>query len=201
MESIPKGSAFLLLAQWKNWLTHEKQYSGHTLRAYEGDMLCFFGFLTGHFAQNITPKILEELTTKDIRSWLAYRHGEGLAFKSTARALSTVRSFFNYLEKQEILVNHAAHNAQTPKIPKSIPKALSREDAVDATESIEVMANEGWAGKRDVAILTLIYGCGLRISEALSIKYDQIPLDESLRVIGKGNKERNPGSTNGSIRC
>lgn len=184
METLP------FFNEWKNYLEHEKGYSEHTLRAYENDILCFFGFIANNKKKAISVKILHEISTKNIRLWLAWRHEQGLSFKSTARALSTVRSFFKFLEKQEILINHAAHNAQTPKIPKSIPKALSKEDALDATDNINIVATDSWTGLRDIAILTLLYGCGLRISEALSITADMLPLDEFIRITGKGNKER-----------
>jgi len=183
-------SNFPFFDEWKNYLEHEKSYSEHTLRAYSNDMICFFVFIGNHLKESITSVTLEKIKTKDIRCWLAWRHDQGLSFKSTARALSTVRSFFNFLEKQEILTNHAAYNTQSPKIPKSIPKALAKEDAVDATENINIMSADNWTGLRDIAILSLIYGCGLRISEALSVTYDMLPICDVIRITGKGNKER-----------
>lgn len=183
-------SAFTLYKEWQSYLLHERQYSAHTLRAYENDILPFFAFLKHHFEKEADYNLLSKLEVRDIRSWMAYLHGNGLTAKSTARALSVVRSFFRFLEKQEILKNHAALNAYMPKVPKSIPKALSREDALNAASSIDDVARESWTGKRDIALLTLIYGCGLRISEALSLKYKDVPLQNAIRIKGKGNKER-----------
>lgn len=184
------STAHSLLGAWKQWLEHERQYSAHTIRAYEADMLAFFNFLQGHHGAPPTKKLLGSLKIKDFRSWLAFRHEKGLSFKATARALSTLRRFYTFFNKLNEIDNHVIFNVQVPKFDKPLPKALSREDAVDATKAIGSLAIEGWTGKRDIALLTLIYGCGLRISEALGLTLSDMPLTETLRIKGKGNKER-----------
>jgi integrase/recombinase XerC len=176
--------------EWFAWLTSEKMYSEHTLRAYQGDIYSFFEFLNMHSGEAVSLRILEELGVRDFRSWLAARHKEGLTFKSTARTLSTIRSFYRFLDKQGILRNHTIFNVSMPKVGKSLPKALSAEDAVNATKTIDSMSNEDWTGKRDLALLMLLYGCGLRISEALGLKKQNIPTGDVLRITGKGNKQR-----------
>jgi integrase/recombinase XerC len=176
--------------EWFSVLECEKKYSEHTLRAYQTDMYAFFSFLNEHSGETISLSLLENLAIRDFRAWLSMRHKSELTFKSTARALSTVRSFYRYLDRQGILRNHAIFNVAMPKVGKSLPRALSAEDAVNAAKSISEMSLEEWTGKRDVALLTLIYGAGLRISEALDLKYKDIPKGGVLRITGKGNKQR-----------
>jgi integrase/recombinase XerC len=177
-------------AEWFSWLESEKMYSKHTLAAYQGDIAAFFEFLNGYAGETVSLEMLEGLAVRDFRSWLAGRHKNGLTFKSTARALSTLRSFYKFLDRQEILRNHAVFNVSMPKVGKALPKALNADDAINATNTIEAMSNQDWTGKRDFALLMLIYGCGLRISEALGLKVKDIPLGGVLRITGKGNKQR-----------
>jgi len=179
-----------ILSQWHSYLKNEKQYSEHTLRAYQIDINSFLQFQTSYLGQDITAAILENLALKDFRAWLAHRQRSGKSHKSTARAMSTIRSFYKYLEKQEILQNHAVFNVNSPKIPKSVPKALNSTDAVDASLAIGQISDENWVSKRDIAVLTLIYGCGLRISEALSLNVSELPISDVIKIHGKGNKER-----------
>jgi integrase/recombinase XerC len=176
--------------EWFSYLKNEKQYSQHTLRAYESDLLAFFAFQSQHFGEDITVSVLEKIAVRDFRAWLAHRQRSEKSHKSTARAMSTVRSFYSYLEKQEILKNHAVFNLNSPKVKKSLPRALSSTDAVDASIAIGEMSDENWVSKRDIALLTLIYGCGLRISEALSLSDKDLPITDVLKILGKGNKER-----------
>jgi integrase/recombinase XerC len=109
---------------------------------------------------------------------------------SNARALSTVKSFFRYLEKDTGMENAAVFHIRSPKIKKSIPKALAEGQAEQALGEIKTMSKEEWINKRNLALLTLIYGCGLRISEALSLNYKDFPKGDSITILGKGNKQR-----------
>jgi integrase/recombinase XerC len=101
-----------------------------------------------------------------------------------------VRSFFRFLERRGLAENAGIGTLRTPKLPKSLPKPLSQEEAADAMERIGDMASEPWVGLRDAALVTLLYGCGLRIDEALALNRRDAPLEDRLRVKGKGNKER-----------
>lgn len=164
--------------------------SAHTVVAYQIDLGDFFGFLQGHLGGEVTLEGLKGLAQRDMRSWLAYRVGKGMAATSNARALSSVKSLFRYLQRQGMVENPAVFAVRSPKRGKPIPKALSGEQADAAVESIADLQQEDWVGKRDLAILLLLYGCGLRIGEALSLTRGDVPKGDVLTVVGKGNKQR-----------
>jgi integrase/recombinase XerC len=176
--------------RWSDWLRVEKRCSAHTLAAYRRDVLALLAFLSGHLGGAPTLAALNEMRTADFRSWLARRHGEGLAGSSTARALSSVKSFFRWLDRRG-LVGAATLNAlRGPKLPHGVPKPLSVADAADVVSLAGLEADLPWVEARDEAVLLLLYGCGLRISEALSLKRRDAPLGETLLIRGKGGKER-----------
>lgn len=177
-------------ADWSAWLRNEKRASPHTLAAYGRDLTDFLDFLTMHVGGPLTLAKLEALRTADFRAWLAARANRGLARSSTARALATLRGFFRRLERRELVHNPAIVTLRTPKLPQSVPKALSEAEALHAIEATAEMATEPWIARRDAAILTLLYGAGLRIGEALSLSRRDAPAGPALRVRGKGNKER-----------
>ncbi len=177
-----------LITEWKNWLRDIKRASRHTIVSYQNDLRHFCEFLSAHQGGKVSLKDLEKLEPRDIRSWLAARM-EGYEASSTARALSTLKSFFRWLEKQGKIKNEAVFHIRSPKIKKAIPKALAEEQSAAALAAIGSQHEEEWLGKRDLALLTLIYGCGLRISEALSITPQHIGGDVLL-ITGKGNKQR-----------
>jgi integrase/recombinase XerC len=176
---------------WIEWLAHTKAYSRHTLTAYLIDMRHFIAFMNRHAGAEVTIDALRELTLRDMRSWLAARHAENFNAASTGRALSVVRGFFRYLQKQDVLENPAVFHVRTPKLPKSLPKALSETQAMGSLEKVGEDHKEEWVQLRDVALLTLIYGCGLRIGEALALTPSDFPAGAlSLTLTGKGNKQR-----------
>ena len=181
--------------RWQDWLTHEKRYSAHTLEGYRHDLGGFITFLNGHL--DIAPGLpeLEDLKPLDFRAWLAELNRRGLSRTSIARALSCLRGFFRFLEKQGIARNSAIGALRTPKVPKSVPKALSVEEAFDLILTAPELADDEWIGLRDKALLILLYGCGLRIGEALNLNRGQAPglfgnAAEAMTVRGKGNKDR-----------
>ncbi|MDX1975018.1 MAG: tyrosine recombinase XerC [Rickettsiales bacterium] len=174
---------------WEIWLRDIKRASRHTLISYQQDLTHFCGFLSGHVGEEISMAHLQALEAKDIRAWLASRM-QGFEASSTARALSTIKSFFRYLERQNQVQNAAIFHIRSPKLKKPLPKAVGIEQAKQALDEIETQHEEDWLGKRDLALLTLIYGCGLRISEALGLRYGDIPQGEVITIIGKGNKAR-----------
>jgi integrase/recombinase XerC len=178
------------LTEWLTWLAHERRAAAHTVVAYKRDVAAFLAFAAGHLGG--PPKIsdLESLRAADFRAWLAKRAGEGRERSSTARALSAVRSFFRFLERRG-KINAAAINAvRTPKLPRLLPKPLSVEEAAETAERIGDVAAEPWMAMRDAALVMLLYGCGLRIDEALGLNRRAAPLEDQLRIRGKGNKER-----------
>ena len=178
------------LMQWQSWLANERRASLHTVEAYGRDMAAFIGFLVEHLGGRPGLKALEQLRPADVRAWLARRTQEGLARSSTARALSVVRSFFRFCERNGLAHSAAIGAVRTPKLPKSVPKALSVGDAAEAIDKVAALSETSWIARRDVALLTLLYGCGLRIGEALGLKRREAPKGDTMRVLGKGRKER-----------
>ncbi len=176
----------------KNWLAalaHERRASPHTLRAYGDDVARFIGFQAGHTGGAMTERALAKLTPADIRAFITSRRSEGLGAGGVQRALAAVRSFYKFLAKEGVLENAAARSIRTPRVRRRLPRPLSVEDAARAIEEAGEHKVE-WLGARDVALLTLLYGAGLRISEALGLKRGDVPLGTTLTVIGKGLKER-----------
>jgi integrase/recombinase XerC len=177
-------------AAWRGWLAHERRVSPHTLKAYENDLYAFFRFLAGHLGALPGTEDLRDLRPADFRAWLARRASGGLSRTSTARALSVVRGFFRWCERNDRLTNHAIRSVRSPKLPHQVPKPLRVEDALETVQRVGDLAAEPWVGLRDVALFTLLYGCGLRISEALSLSRAEAPTGAVLRVTGKGGKQR-----------
>ena len=178
------------VARWRTWLQSERRYSAHTLTGYERDLNGFLEFIARHLGQAPDLDDLGALKTTDFRAYLARRHGDGLSPASLARALSAVRGFFRFCERRGLFANAAVHGLRTPKQPHGVPKPLTVNEAVAAVEDVAMLSDEPWVQARDVAVLTLLYGCGLRIAEALELNRDQAPLDDSLMVRGKGGKDR-----------
>lgn len=175
---------------WSDWLRVEKRCSSHTLAAYQRDVAALLGFLADHLGEAPTLEALGALRPADFRSWLARRHVSGLAAASTARALSSAKSFFGWLERRGLGGAAALRALRGPKLPHGVPKPLSVADAAEAIAFAGAEADQAWVQARDEAVLLLLYGCGLRISEALSLKRDDAPLPETLLIRGKGGKER-----------
>ena len=182
-------SAALLKADWLEGLAHERRASAHTLRAYGDDLDRFLVFLTDHLGGLPGERDLQALTPADIRAFITRRRQEGLKPRSLSRALAAVRSFFRYLAREGIVENAAPKAVRSPRIARTLPRPLSETDA--ARTLAEAGENDvEWIGARDVALLTLLYGAGLRISEGLSLKRGDVPLGESITVLGKGRKMR-----------
>lgn len=179
---------------WRAWLADEKRVAPNTQAGYARDLTAFLLFLADHTEGVPTLATLQDLRPADVRAFLARRHNDGLSRTSVARALSSLRGFFRWLDREEVVKNAAIHSIRTPKVPKSIPRALSPEEAMDAVAAVDVFADEAWIGRRDVAVFLLLYGAGLRIGEALGLNRSDIPDKASngpvLRIMGKGGKER-----------
>ena len=194
MIEIAEPAVVKALTDWQDWLTHEKHYSAHTLDAYSRDVISFFKFLGRHLGHAPGLEDLDRLSTRDFRGYLARQNAEGLERTSTARAMSTLKTFFKYLVREGRIENTVIQTVRIPKVPKSIPKALSIQDALTAIDVVEELSDDVWVGKRDKALLTLLYGCGLRLGEALKLSRDEglraLDGDASLVISGKGGKQR-----------
>jgi len=174
---------------WLASLAHERRASANTLRAYGDDAARFLAFLHEHLGETVSDRSLAKLVPADIRAFITVRRSQGLGAKGVQRALAAVRSFFRYLAREDILENAAARSIRTPRVARGLPRPLSE---ADAARAIEVAGEHDveWLGARDVALLTLLYGAGLRISEALSLRRGDVPVPSSLTILGKGSKER-----------
>jgi integrase/recombinase XerC len=172
---------------WQKWLADEKRFSPHTCDAYARDLLNFLTFIAEHLGGRPRLRDLDAMRPVDFRAWLARHASDGHKRTSTARALSVVRGFFAWLERNNLAANHAIRTLRTPKVPHAVPKALSIGETEELMETVE---GEDWVALRDIAVLTLLYGAGLRIAEALSLKVEDAPKKDSIRVTGKGNKQR-----------
>ena len=178
------------VADWRAWLAHERRCSDHTLDAYGRDLAAFFQFMAGHLGFKPGLKDLENMAAADFRGYLAGRAAMGLARSSTARAMSTLRGFFRFIDRAGLVHNAAIGAIRTPRTPKPVPKALSVEEALEALETVAELSDDHWIGLRDKALLLLLYGCGLRIGEALALNRGQAPKGDTMVVTGKGNKQR-----------
>lgn len=180
--------------QMRNWLKEMasvRRASDHSIEAYLHDVSSFLAFLHQHVGESVTLAVLENMQERDVRSWLAYRAGRGYAKSSNARALSAVRTFFKYLNNHAGIRNLAALQVPTPKLDKPLPKAPSIAQTNATLDGLEANDDAPWIGARDHALAMLLYGCGLRVSEALALTIgDVVLVSDSLRVLGKGKKER-----------
>lgn len=175
------------LEKWQTWLKIEKNVSKHTLRAYISDLSQFIDFLSNHHGQAISINNLSGAQISDFRSWLSKKAVSGNNNASRARSLSGVKNFLNWMDKQGIAHNAAISTVRAPKLPRKLPKPLEVGQAFRLLEDIPI---DNWVAARDKALFTLLYGCGLRIDEALALNISDLPRDGFLRVVGKGQKER-----------
>jgi len=181
-----------LIAEFSEYLVKTRHYSAHTALAYSTDLSDFACFLNNFSGGDVLLDGIGRVDTIAFRSWLADRQRRDLSFKSTARALSSVRSFYKYLARYHGIKNDAIGLISSPRVPKKLSKAISPSDVSDMAGAIhDIDADEPWIAARDWALVTLLFGCGLRISEALSLRNTDISgTPENLRIIGKGDKER-----------
>lgn len=195
-----------LRAEWEVYLVSERRLAARTLSIYTAALDDLLDFLPEHLGGALSLDNLGALRITDFRSWLAHlRRTRELSNASIAQQLSAIRSFFRYLEKLGLVDNPAIHALQAPKIPHRIPKPLSADGArelIDAAGGKHPLdaANEkgttqnamkpGWIAARDAALVVLLYGAGLRVSEALSLTPSNFDRGDSFRIKGKGGKER-----------
>ena len=175
---------------WRQWLDGERRCSAHTLDAYGRDLASFLGFITNHIGQPASLATLAGLTAADVRGWLAARSRAGVSRSSMARAMSTLRNFFRWMDRQDRVRNSAVLAVKGPRPPKSVPKALAADEALETLSTAAELHDEPWLAARDVALFTLLYGCGLRLGEALGLDGRHIPKSDTMVITGKGRKQR-----------
>lgn len=177
---------------WLDALAGERRLSAHTLDAYERDTRQFLQFLTGHLGGPPAISDLASLRTADFRAFLARRRAGGAGARTLGRGLAGIRSLLRHMEKNGLVNAAAVTTMRAPRQPKSLPKPLAVGDAARVVSASEQLAEEPWIAARNAAVLTLLYGCGLRISEALGLDGGDLldPGARSFAVTGKGGKTR-----------
>ena len=171
-------------------MSAERRASAHTVAAYGRDLAAFFDFLGPHRGEVPSLALMSQLSPADFRAFLALRAGDGRERTTIARGLSVLRGFVRFLERRKLASAPGLAVLRAPKLPQSVPKPLTVEDADAAITAAGDVATSVWQQKRDVAMLTLLYGCGLRISEALGLTLGEAPRGDVLVVTGKGRKQR-----------
>lgn len=177
---------------WLKQLSRERRLSPLTVEAYERDTRQLLHFLAGHLGGAPGLADIRDLRAADLRAFLSFRREEGVGARSLGRGLAGARSFLRFLERRGLANAAGATALRSPKAPKSLPKPLSPVDARKVVDKAEQLADEPWIAARDAAVLALLYGSGLRISEALAIQARELSdeNDRTLRVRGKGGKTR-----------
>jgi len=175
---------------WSAWLSGERRASAHTVAAYGRDLAFFLDFLVEHLGELPSLAAVNALRPSDFRAYLARRAQEGIERGSLARGLSVLRGFLRFLQRRGMASTTALAALRSPKLPQGVPKPLTVEDAFGALGAVAEVAPKPWQQKRDTAILALLYGCGLRLSEALGLTRSEAPLGEMLAITGKGGKQR-----------
>mgnify|MGYP001813221728 FL=1 len=177
----------------ERWLAELSAVGGRaekTVSAYRADVLGFLGFLQSYKNASEGVVALGKLTTRDMRAWMAHERGRGVSARSLARALSAVKNFVGWVAEREAFDPTAVLMVRTPRFQTKLPRPLEQDAARAMIGNVESQSNTDWVARRDTAVVTLLYGCGLRISEALGLKGQDLPMGDTVRILGKGGKER-----------
>jgi integrase/recombinase XerC len=187
--SLDLHPAAALACRWASYLQHDRRRSAHTVRAYVATAHRFIAFLGRYRGETIDPVGLTDISAADLRAFLADRRASGLGSASAARELSGVRAFLRYAADQQG-VPAQLPRTRAPKRPRTLPRPAAPDEVMNLAENAADAAGERWLGARDLAILLLLYGAGLRVAEALSLTANSLPIGSTLRVTGKRAKTR-----------
>ena len=177
----------------QGWLDTSRALKGHadnTIEAYGRDVTEFLTFMSLHLGGEAGLAALGRITVTDMRAWMSQMRSGDVGPRSLARKLSAVKSFIRWLAEREGFDPTAVLSMRAPKFTRKLPRPLSADHARDVIETVGQQSDAPWISARDMAVITLLYGCGLRISEALSLTGESLPLGDMLRIRGKGGKER-----------
>lgn len=177
----------------QDWLAQARAIDGKspaTVTAYGADVTGFLRFLAAYRGEPVPRRALAEVGSREVRAWMASERGDGLGARSLARAISAVKAFYRWLSDHDGFDASAVLSVKAPRFQPPLPRPVAAEAARAMIGTVEAQARDGWVAARDAAVLTLLWGCGLRISEALGLKRGDAPLGEVLRITGKGGKTR-----------
>ena len=175
-----------LIAEYLAYLTDNRRMSPHSVRAYHATADRLAGFLQFHWGTDVTRETLRQISAADMRAFLADRRGDGLTNRSTARELSATRHFLRFALGDDVTLPVM----KGPRVQRSLPRPVNPDDVLALADDVAENAQDGWIGARDWALLLLLYGSGLRVSEATGLMGDILPMGSTLRVTGKRNKTR-----------
>lgn len=178
------------LVAFLDWLRAVDGAAQNTMTAYQTDLLGFLSFLAVHHGGGEGLGPLTRIRQTDLRAWMAHERGRGISARSLARELSAVKSFYRWMSEREGFEPTAVLAARSPKFQRKLPRPLAEDAAKAMIDTVELQHMTPWIALRDAAVVTLLYGCGLRISEALGLRGSDAPLPDVLRILGKGGKER-----------
>jgi len=178
------------LETWLAWLKGGGGLGLNTLDAYRRDVAGYLAFMSAHLGGTTGIARLERVGIPDMCSWMASERDRGVSSRSLARSLSAVKNFTTWLARREGFDSTAVLSVRGPRFERKLPRPLSEKAAREVMDTVELQSRESWIAARDTAVVTLLYGCGLRISETLGLTGADYPLGEALRVVGKGGKER-----------
>ena len=180
------------LAAWLDYLVHERRASPRTVRAYGDAVLAYLGFIEPHRGETLSLADTADISAGDVRAYLAHRRSgdRPLAPRSVSQALSAIRAWHRWLDRRLGVANASLSLVRGPKLPRGVPRPVSEDQARALIDDAGLSDREDWEIARDEALLTLLWGCGLRISEALSLNGADAPLGDVVRITGKGGKTR-----------
>ena len=184
---MPNEELKKIIKKWQEWLTIQRNYSPNTIQSYLTDIEIFLNYIP---CDSISIKDLAELNIRDFRNFFSTRARKKISKSSIAREESAIKNFFKYLNENNIINNTTIFQISSPKLPKLLPKAIDVNATFDIIDEAKNSCKKPWIGLRDTAIFILLYGCGLRISEALSLNVEDVNDCDFIKIRGKGNKER-----------
>ncbi len=189
--NLVHDSLLEILQAWQTWLKIEKNYAPLTLFHYTQDLKNFFTFFKNHRGEKADRAFFTTVTLTDLRAYLAHRLSTGVTHRTNARAVSALKSLNTFAEKKYQLRSSALSSLSLPRLKTTLPRPLPIKDALAVTQTGAAENSESWLDARDEALFTLLYGCGLRLSEALNLNIEHLTSTHRfLTVCGKGSKER-----------
>ena len=188
LSSEESGDA--LLSDWIRYKSSISNSASNTVVAYQRDVQGFLDFLSAHLGEKVILENLRSASIREMRSWMASERRNGVSSRTLARRLSAVKGFFAWIGERDGFDPASLMSVRAPKFQRGLPRPVSPQSAIDIIENVENGSAKPWVKARDSAVLALLYGCGLRVSEALALEWSCHPLPDSLRILGKGGKER-----------